>query len=1445
MAIDRLRDALDALGPPVTPLELAEMLWLAEHLPAGDGAGAATAGGRGRGDRPTGPGAATGAGAPKRAEGAGTPAGDRPPDEAVRAEAEEGATPRRGARRGTLHVPRGAPQPGSDADDVLVPAPQALHHELAIQRALRPLKRRVPDPRRRTLDERATAERAARTSGPRAWAPVMVPATDRLLSLALVADTGPSMTVWRPLVRELREAMQRTGAFRDVRVWRLTDLGPRVGVRSSPGGPAMDPAALVDPTGRQVTLVLSDCSGPHWWGGRAARALHLWASRGPTAILQPLPERLWRRTAAPAVPGRAIGCRPGAPNTVLRFVPHDGRARLPAPDAVPVPVLEIAPDWLADWAGLVTASGDHHRDTAVTYVGAAPPRRDRPFADEADVPITERVLRFQEAASPTAADLAAHVALSVPALPVMRLIQQRVTPGSRPSDLAEVLLSGLLQPLDTERGLYDFVPGARGALLETLPRPESLAVAELLSGLGAEIEGRTGSATRAFRAVARVTEGTGAHGLGPAGQPFALVSEEALELLRGRAMRVAQRPAGPSGEAGSFGAAGPRAPVPPEAVSAEPGLVQFDQPHVVDAPPTLNNVPRPQFFVGREHELRRLDHTLLSSFTPAEPPGTMVVHGEAGMGKTTLAAEWAAGVAVGDVHSPVWWVAAYSPASIVKSLSDLTRALQPSVPDFLAAEGRWEWALQWLSVHQGWVLVFDDVREPADVRVLLSRLGRGGSVLITSREAKGWDGIATPMKLRVPELPEAVDMLNRRAGRAQRGADALCMQLGRLPLAVARAATYIADTGADIAQYRAHLVRQQEAEEDHTGASGPDDSIAQRLRAAAASPGAGWLILVLAWFGRQPVPRDLLATAGPRETGVPHTSEHLSYLAACDLLRVDGDTVILKDGVAAVARTPDDSPSVRALDDIDEARHTAARCLGRALPAATAGPGDWPRWRELLPHVDALFEHAPATRDDQHVVDLLDRTAQFLLGQGEVLKSVAFLRRAVSGLERLHGAQAPETLAAAARLAEAYLADGKPDLAIATYTSTLEPASTTGPSAAGPGYVERRVGLAGAYQAAGDVVRAVREMEDVCRLLDHGPGVDRPRTLWARRRLAGAYQAAGDWDRAIRTYEQTLAAHQRVHGHDSPHTLALRGDLAGAYQAAGDPARAIDELERMAAGCRRALGADHPLTLAALSGLAGVHESQGSLDQAIGLHEDALGLSIRALGTAHPETTRLRERLAHACVANGSPKRAVPLGEEVLTMKGETLGQAHPETLRAAASLADMYRRAGARDKALVLYERTLTERLRVLGPSHAETRRSYDELTRTLCEAGRPRRAIPLIEQTLDERVSTLGDAHPESVRTRGTLADAYRQAGQPAEAAVLHHATLADLKRSLGEDHIRTYRARAELAHALAAADDMDGAIRQLRRAIHGLARELGDDAAETAAARTELARWQEHRS
>ncbi|MGI5167467.1 SAV_2336 N-terminal domain-related protein [Spirillospora sp. CA-253888] len=490
MTIERFRAVLASVGPDADAVELSELLWLARHLPAPAEPE----------PPPPPPAAAPPAQPPAPQEEERPPPEARPPEPPAR--------PTTG-----LHAPAPRPRTGGGAREILVPTAPMLTDPLGVQRALRPLKRRVPSRLRRELDEDATATRIAET---RSWVPVLVPSAERWLSLTLVMDIGPTMQLWRPLARELTEAMLRQGAFRDVRT---AYLHPGGGVSATPTGARSDPGTLTDPSGRQVVLVLSDCSGPHWWDGDAPAAVRQWAVTGPTAILQPLPERMWRRTAVQAVPGTAALIRPGGPNMELRFAPYDGG---PEP-GLPVPVLEIAPRWFAGWAGLLAGGGPEPAamaDFAAVAQSAAPVRQ------EQRLPVEERVRRFLAAASPEAAELAAHVAVSVPSLPVMRLIQHRVLGASGPSQLAEVLLSGLLKP---EEDRYEFVPGAREALLDTLPGPEAQHTRYVLKAVSAEIERRAGTATELFPALVGDEEGDR---LLPAGTTaFAALSPEAQELL--------------------------------------------------------------------------------------------------------------------------------------------------------------------------------------------------------------------------------------------------------------------------------------------------------------------------------------------------------------------------------------------------------------------------------------------------------------------------------------------------------------------------------------------------------------------------------------------------------------------------------------------------------------------------------------------------------------------------------------------------------------------------------------------------------------------------------------------------------------------------------------------------------------------------------------------------
>ncbi|MFE8943761.1 SAV_2336 N-terminal domain-related protein [Streptomyces sp. NPDC007856] len=518
----RLADALAgaARGVRPTPRELAELLWLARQLEPEPAAAD---------PEPT----VTSTSGPEPAQPAApeplpqpppTPPGERQPTPPPR----PAPTGPREAHRAPLHLP--SPVPGDTGPylGLLAPAPPMLRHPLGLQRALRPLKRHADAPAGHRVDEQATADRIARLGGsPEGWLPVLRPARERWLRLNLVYDTGPTMPVWLPLIRELRAALARSGVFRMVSPVRLTPEGTVHGAGAH--GPA---------DGRTVTLVISDCMGPQWRpgpaGSRWEATLRRWCRRMPVAVVQPLPEHLWRDSALPAAPGLLTAPSPAAPGSALGFTPYDGDpARFAGRGVVPLPVLEAGPRWLANWASLLTSAGGSGVPGAAAPLGSHPAPETR--TDLGRLTPEELVLRFRETSSTEAVRLAGHLAVGRPDLPVMRLVQRAVEPDPRPQQLAEVILSGLLTTAPGPPGSYAFRPGVRDLLLRGLPRSSRNRVTDLLARAGGLIEERAGAAPGEFRAVTPAADGTEAEAA--RGEAFATVRPESVRRLSGSAGR--------------------------------------------------------------------------------------------------------------------------------------------------------------------------------------------------------------------------------------------------------------------------------------------------------------------------------------------------------------------------------------------------------------------------------------------------------------------------------------------------------------------------------------------------------------------------------------------------------------------------------------------------------------------------------------------------------------------------------------------------------------------------------------------------------------------------------------------------------------------------------------------------------------------------------------------
>lgn len=461
-----------------------------------------------------------------------------------------------GALSGELHQAMGRASVvpmGKRGVPVASPTASALPGALDIARALRPLKRRVPSKVHYEVDEQATARRMAE----QAPEPIVLrPLRTRWLNLTLLVDEGPSMAIWQQTARELQTLLEGHGAFRRVQRRGFIAVGagePRLFARSGRGAVrAVGAKELVDPTGRQLLLIVSDCVSAAWHDGRMGALIGEWARYGPVGLLQTLPARLWHRTAlGTAMPVRLRAPCPAAANCQLLIEKDEWWSPEDAAGGtlVPLPVFSLERASLEAWSTMIAGGASEGVGGVALQAGGASDDGHRQSGEHDDgaaegLDARARVARFRATASLKAQKLATCFAAShYLSLPVMRQIRRTMLPDAALGHLAEVFLGGLLREEtegdagDPEYVRYNFVEGIRELLLES---SDEQSIRSVLTAVSDYVTVHLGHKT-SFRAILADPTGDGSEVIPEDEISFARIGADILRRLGGEYEQLAGR----------------------------------------------------------------------------------------------------------------------------------------------------------------------------------------------------------------------------------------------------------------------------------------------------------------------------------------------------------------------------------------------------------------------------------------------------------------------------------------------------------------------------------------------------------------------------------------------------------------------------------------------------------------------------------------------------------------------------------------------------------------------------------------------------------------------------------------------------------------------------------------------------------------------------------------
>ncbi|MGW8762702.1 NB-ARC domain-containing protein [Streptomyces sp. NPDC055815] len=511
-----------------------------------------------------------------------------------------------------------------------------------------------------------------------------------------------------------------------------------------------------------------------------------------------------------------------------------------------------------------------------------------------------------------------------------------------------------------------------------------------------------------------------------------------------------------------------------------------------------------------------------------------ILVGGGGVGKTQVAARHVRRLWHGGDLDLLVWVNAAGPEAI-------TDAYAQAAASVLGADRRdagraAQTFLRWLGQDHGkrWLVVLDDVTQPADLHDLWPPQGPGGRTLVTTRNrdaaflARGRARIE--VGLFTPE--ESHDYVAGKLavhGRADSTEEilALAEDFGHLPLALAQAVPYMVNKHLDCAAYRRRLADRRLVLHDVLAdISGLPDG--QRHTVAAA-----WSLSV-----------DLADRLSPRGVARP-----LLEIAA--MLDPNGIPALIFDGWAVLDRVNRDRAAETDAIDRDRAAETDSRKFD--LQDVTCA-----LWNL---HQLSLVDHTPGVpHRTVRVHQLIQRAVREPLEPGR--------RRRL------------------ARTAADALADGWPDRerdadlaqALRSNTDVLKDHAERALH-----WPEVHTVLSRSGHSLGENRQVAAAREHFARLADAARrhlGGEHPDTLTARLDLAVWSGRSGDAQAAADLLAELLAPTLRVLGESHPQSLTVWRHLIDWREASGDRPGAATAAVRFLDHLGRVLGPDHPATRA-------------------------------------------------------------------------------------------------------------------------------------------------------------------------------------------------------------------------------------------------------------------------
>ena len=262
--------------------------------------------------------------------------------------------------------------------------------------------------------------------------------------------------------------------------------------------------------------------------------------------------------------------------------------------------------------------------------------------------------------------------------------------------------------------------------------------------------------------------------------------------------------------------------------------------------------------------------------------------------------------------------------------------------------------------------------------------------------------------------------------------------------------------------------------------------------------------------------------------------------------------------------------------------------------------------------------------------------------------------------------------------------------------------------------------------------------------------------------LALTYQGLGQIPEALEYYQQALVMRKNLYSGNHPDIAASLNNIGLIYQTLRKYQQALKCYDEAFKMMKTLYNGNHPHIATIMNNIGLVYRALEKYQEALKYYEKSLKMRKDLFKDNHPDIANSLANIGRIYVFLLQNTKALAYHEQALKMRQDLFKDNHPDVANSLANMVTVYIKSGEYEKALKYCKKTLKMEQALYIDKHPDIAMSLNDMGTIYFKLNQNEKALKYLNRSLEMKKDLYNDNHPDIATSLNTIGQVYQALGQ-----------------------------------------------------------------------------------